>query len=83
MYIYYKRIGLGNPWLESEGLQTDSLRSNKLTEEWGEQDEQEGIRDPGQILQRDVPFQLAIDPLISWRMEEKNNDRQGSLRNRF
>lgn len=45
-------------------VQTDSLRSNQVTEEGGEQDEHQGIRNPGQILQGDVPPQLPMNPFI-------------------
>lgn len=51
------------------GEQTDSLRRNQVTEEGGEQDEHQGVWNPGQELQRDVPPQLPVNPFIGWRRD--------------
>lgn len=61
-------------------MQTDGLWGDQVTEEGGEQDEHQGIGDPGQVLQGDVPLQLPVDPLVGWRKRKKreNGERKGS-----
>lgn len=54
------------PREEEEEVQTDSLRSNQVTEEGREEYEHQGIWNPGQVLQGDVPPQLLVNPLIGW-----------------
>lgn len=46
--------------------QTDSLRRDQVAEEGGEEDEDEGVGDPGDVLQGHVPPQLPVNPLIGW-----------------
>lgn len=48
----------------ADGEITDGLWRNQVTEERGEHDEDHGICDPGQVLQRHVALQLPVDPLI-------------------
>lgn len=50
--------------MRKEWVQTDSLRRNQVTEEGGEEDKHQGVGNPGQVLQGDVPPQFPIYPLI-------------------
>lgn len=58
--------------MRRKGVQTASLRSDQVTEEGGEQYEHQGIWNPGQVLQGDVPPQLPMNPFIGWRTEGGN-----------
>lgn len=60
-----KRAQQGGAWTRW-AVPTACLGSNQVTEQGGEQYEDEGIWNPGQVLQGNVSPQLRVDPLVGW-----------------
>lgn len=65
--------------VRKRAVQTDSLRRNQVTEEGGEEDKNQGIGNPGQVLQGDVPPQLPINPFIRCGVRVEKYDNQMGL----
>lgn len=59
-----KQLSVTRHGIRGSGVQTTGLGSNQVTEQGGEQYEDQGIGNPGQVLQGDVPPQLRMNPFI-------------------